>query len=222
MCLYQTHADVLVLIMTLWLLKGPPGAYSATAITSLIAGLAALAGLLRIKKLGTNLGANTLTAIMALVISFGVLTFFAGGSTVGALTSSLGRDETLTGRTEIWAELLPVVIQNPFLGSGFGAFWTPKAIDLYRIGEAHNGYLEVLLELGFVGLLLFSMFLLSCCRKAQRALGHNYDWGSLWICFLLMALIHNISETSINSFTTQLTAVLLFLAVSSTGDTEYV
>jgi hypothetical protein len=61
------------------------------------------------------------------------------------------------------------------------------------IGEAHNGYLEVVLALGFIGLTLWGIFLLSCCRKAQRMLFDDYDWGSLWICFLFMSLIHNIN-----------------------------
>ncbi len=215
---YQTGIDMFMLFATLWLLKGPgTGAWSATAVASLAGGLAFFAFLLWIQKHRMQLGANTLTAIMALIIFLGIVTFFVGGSTLGAFTSTLGRDETLTGRKEIWTGLLPVAMQQPFLGSGFESFWTPSAREAHDIGEAHSGYLEVVLNLGFAGILFVSMFLLSSGRKAQRMLARDHDWASLWICFLLMALLHNFTESSINSFTSHLTAVLLFLAVSSTA-----
>ena len=144
-----------------------------------------------------------------------------GGSNVASLTSSLGRDTTLTGRTGIWAGLLPVIERQPILGYGFGSFWTTKRARIHEINEAHNGYIDVLLEIGYVGLFLFTMFLLSSCPTGPWALVHNFDWASLLLCFLIMAVIHNVAETSINSFTSHLTAVLLFLAVSSSADSSY-
>jgi len=218
---FHTHADVFILIITLWLLKGPPGFYPATATVALAVGLAMLFSLLWMKRHKIYLGTNTLMAIVVFVIGFGVVTPFVGGVRVAGVSSSLGRDETLTGRTDIWAALVPNVERQPILGCGFGGFWTPKNRDLYDIGEAHNGYLEVLLELGFGGILLFAMFLLSFCRGAQRELIYDFDWASLCICYLLMSLFHNVAESSINSFTSHLTAVNLFLAVSSTAATRY-
>jgi exopolysaccharide production protein ExoQ len=162
-----------------------------------------------------------LTGLMAIAIAFGVAMPMTGGSSVEGFTSVLGRDETLTGRTGVWAGVLPAAMGQPILGHGFAAFWNPTRGLLYDINEAHNGYLEIILELGFVGLVLFSMFLLSCCRKAQRELSHDFDWGVLWICFLLMAVLFNASESSLNSFTSHLTAVLLFLAISSSATKSY-
>jgi exopolysaccharide production protein ExoQ len=158
---FQTYADVFVLLVALYILKGPENAYSATAITSFAMGLAMFFSLLWMKKRKIYLGANALTAIMALIICLGVFTPISGGALVGSATSTLGRDETLTGRTEIWAGLLPVIMQQPYFGCGFSSFWTPKTRQEHDIGEAHNGYLEVLLELGIFGLLLFMMYLLS-------------------------------------------------------------
>lgn len=212
---YQNYAEIFLLILTLWLLKGPSNAYSATAIGALMVGLTVFGVLLWMKRRQINFYTPPFTAMVAVGIIFGILTVFAGGSTVGVLTSSFGRDATLTGRTEVWAELLPVALQRPILGHGVGGFWTSTAREVYDINEAHSGYLDVLLNIGFVGLFLFSMFLLSSCRKAQRELNDDFDWAILIICFLLMAVIHNITESSFNSLTAQMTAVLLFLAVSS-------
>ena len=218
---YQSHFEIFVLIITLWLLKGPPGVYPATATIALTAGIASFIGLLWIKRLQIRLGANVLATIIALIIGFGIVTVVAGGSTVSGLAPSLGREGTLTGRTEIWASLLPVLMQRPIAGSGFGSFWTTTNRQIHNIVESHSGYLDVLLELGCIGLLLASMFLMSSIRKAQKVLAYDYDWGSLWICYLIMAVIFNISESSLCSFTNHLMTILLFLAVSSTADNSY-
>lgn len=211
---YQTYAELFLLGLTLYILKGPPGSYPATAVASLVVGVAAYLALLWMKRSGLRLPAGTLTVVLAAVLALGVITPLVGGSTVTGFTSTLGRDATLTGRTDIWAGVLPFFEQEPFLGSGFGVFWTPQMITSQQIGEAHNGYLEVLLHLGAIGLLLTALFLLSCGRKAHRTLNYDFDWGSLCICMLLMALLHNITESSINSFTAQLTALVAFLSVA--------
>jgi exopolysaccharide production protein ExoQ len=212
---YQTAIDVLILIITLWLLKGPPGGYSATAIAALAVGLAMFFGLLWMKKLRIRLGANTLPVIMALVIGYGIASPIAGGLYFGEdISSTLGRDDSLTGRTEIWAKLVPIALKQPILGHGFGGFWTTERREVYA-SEAHSGYLDALLQLGFIGLLFIATYLLSSCRKAQRLLAEDFDWGVLWICFLVMVVVHNVTESSIDSFSSHLTAVLLFLAISS-------
>ncbi len=218
---YQTRVDVFLLIVTFWLLKGPPGAYSATAIAALAVGLAIFAGLLWMEKGGMHLGANTLTIMMALVMVYGVAALMLGGLGSGELSATLGRDATLTGRTEAWGRLLSSAMRQPILGGGFGSMWTPRTRAVYNISEGHSGYLDVLLELGFVGLCLVSMYLLSCLRRAHRELSHDFCWGILWICYLMMAALHNITETSFNSLASQLTAVLLFLAVSSSEPNSY-
>jgi hypothetical protein len=125
----------------------------------------------------------------------------------------LGRDSTFTGRTDIWAELVPVVKQGPILGCGFGGYWTPETRAIHIVGQAHNGYLEVLMELGFVGLVLVSMFMLSCARKAAMVLAQDFDWASFCIGCVLMVLLHNSTEASINSFTNYLTAIILFVGI---------
>ena len=146
---YQTHAEVFLLLFTLYLLKGPPNAYPATAIAVLVVGIGTYVGLLWMKKLGRHPRGNILMTCVVFVIGLGIITPIVGGSSVAGFTSILGRDATLTGRTEIWAGLLPVAARRPILGSGYGALWTPQLSSppVPEI-EAHNGYLEVLLQLG--------------------------------------------------------------------------
>jgi len=213
---YQTSAELLLLAMTVWLLRGPSAwAASSTAIASLAVGIVFYLGLLRMRKHQIKLSPNTWVVIVGCIIGVGIVTPFVGGSTVTGFTSILGRTDTLTGRTEIWASLLPSAMREPFLGYGVASFFTPIRIAEHDIGEAHNGYLEVMLCLGVVGLFLTTMFLLSSTRRAAMLLSDDHDMGSLALCFLVMTVVHNITESSIDSFTRQLMANVLFLTIIS-------
>jgi len=213
---YQTPAEVLVTAIALWLLSGGGvSTYSATAVVALIAGLVLFFSMLWTQKHRIWI-AKIWGMIIALIFIFGsVLPFFvAGGSIDTSLMSALGRNGTLTGRTDIWARLLTFFDLHPILGYGFGGFWTSTTQQIvYGIKEAHNGYLAACLDGGVIGLLLIGMFLWSVVRKAQRAMAHASDWSMLCLGFVLMAVIHNIAEASINSFQRHLTATLLFLSV---------
>jgi exopolysaccharide production protein ExoQ len=80
-----------------------------------------------------------------------------------ALLEMIGKDPTLTGRTELWSYLLNKIGERPILGWGFRAFWSghnPIVWDIqaklgWTVVSAHNGLLEALLEVGIVGSALF-------------------------------------------------------------------
>jgi exopolysaccharide production protein ExoQ len=220
---FETHTEIFLLFLAIWLMRGPSGSffYSATSFYALCAGLLAYWGLNLTKKLRKTLTASKIMIIVAAIMLFGIIVLFTGGSNIKYFASSAGRDATLTGRTEVWASLLPVAMRRPLLGSGFGGFWTPATKDLFRISGAHSGYLDVLLGLGFVGLFLTSIFLMASCRKAYRMLSVDFDWGVLLVCFIIMAVIHNITESSIDSLTSFLTAVIMFSTVCSANMVSY-
>lgn len=214
---YQTPVEVFLLFLTIWLFTGPNHTfgYSVTSTVALAVGLLSFLIFLRMKKVGILIGSKTLIVMVSLIIIYGSITPFAGGLALYDASSVLGRDETLTGRSDIWAYLVPYAMKKPILGHGFGGFWT-DAIREATSSHAHNGYLDMILNLGFAGHIFFSMFLLSCCRRVQKVMAQDFDWGAFGICFLVMAVVHNIAESSIVGFTGILSAVILVLAVSST------
>jgi O-antigen ligase len=217
----QIYIEVGLLVLAVLLFKGPTlQAYSATSLVALIIGIMAWTGLwwaAKFKKYSLRFG---VLLLLCVVVANGISTpwrkgktVVAEGDTAGAM-GTLGRDSSFTGRSEIWASLLPDVKRSPILGAGFGSFWTPTAKISHDIGEAHNGYLDVTLDLGFVGLFLVVMFFLSSCKKALDAMAVDPDWGSLVACYVLMTAMHNTAESSINSFTTHLSTLLVFLTVT--------
>ena len=74
----------------------------------------------------------------------------------------IGKDQTLTGRTELWSYLIYYIQQRPILGWGYSAFWSnnnPAAIEISTVlrwaSQAHNAAIGMLLEVGIVGLAFF-------------------------------------------------------------------
>ena len=137
-----------------------------------------------------------------------------GGASVGGLLlliyltapalllGVLGKDETLTGRTDIWVELLRAIEQKPALGYGYLAFWgldseprywLQRAVD-WNAPSGHNGWLDLAISLGFVGVALFLVdMLVSLWRAGRRSFAS--PTGVFAIGFLSQFLLFSMSES---------------------------
>jgi|GEM_PF-2409588 len=75
---------------------------------------------------------------------------------------AIGRDESLSGRDELWATVWYQAKQEPLIGHGFGAFWTEgkgrELVQTWNPRQSHNAYLDVFVDLGICG--LFAMLAL--------------------------------------------------------------
>jgi exopolysaccharide production protein ExoQ len=114
--------------------------------------------------------------------------------------SFLGRDPTLTNRTVIWQTLETFAV-NPIVGTGFMSFWTgarlEKVWSLFgTINQAHNGYLEQYLNLGYIGVAFIAVIALSGFLWVRRHLSEDPAAGMLRLCFIVTALLYNYSEAS--------------------------
>jgi O-antigen ligase len=98
----------------------------------------------------------------------------------------LGRDTTLTGRTELWPSVVALIEQRPVLGWGYRAMWQPDdpasividQINTWGASSSHNAFLEIALQLGLVGLAILVVIVavalrrgLRCCMVGIRPLG---------------------------------------------------
>lgn len=210
----HTRAEWGLLLTTLFLLLTPEGKNSATSIVALGASLLAGAWLGWMYRRGRLERAGTLVAVVVVLIGLGAGLALSGGGVGAGLNRAVGRDATFTGRADTWAELAPIALQHPVLGGGFDGFWTPATRELYRMSNAHNAYLEVFMGLGAVGLLLFGMYMVTLARNIVRLMPRDPDWARLCACFLVMALLHGITESDVGSFTSQISGMLLFLSCS--------
>ena len=106
---------------------------------------------------------------------------------------------TLTNRTPLWNECMTYVEKKPWLGYGYDAFWTPYRIYLisqhqgWSVPHSHNGYIELLLSLGVVGLTLYLGTILILIKRVlkfyfkTRDVVHLFAFGMIvWLSFEMM------------------------------------
>jgi len=121
----------------------------------------------------------------------------------------LGRDSTLSGRTAIWEQVWVAILKHPILGYGFAAFWQGMKGESYNvilalrfvILHAHNGFLEIWLELGAVGLLLFFLSYVRAWRKLWPILRSGMMGSAFWMVFVLLLLgAYDLEESTLLTF----------------------
>jgi O-antigen ligase len=131
----------------------------------------------------------------AIAVSASALFFNAGD-----LLKTMGRDPTLTGRTEIW-HLVIGMDRNPILGTGFESFWLGKRLEYiwniywWHPNEAHDGYLEVYLNLGWVGIAFLGMLIVSCYLRVVAACRRAPE-GSLLLAYFVVTATYNLTEAA--------------------------
>lgn len=131
-----------------------------------------------------------------------------------ALLNFLGRDPTLTNRTDIWRIVQEFKV-NPIVGVGFMSFWSGDRLEeLWRriggqINQAHNGYLEQYLNLGYIGVGFILIIVLTGILGVRRQLYLNYNAAMLRLCFIVVALLYNNTEASFYGINNMWTLLLL-------------
>jgi exopolysaccharide production protein ExoQ len=88
---------------------------------------------------------------------------------------------------------------NPFFGSGFESFWLGKRFQDIRsilggLNQCHNGYLEIYVNLGFVGLALLAAVMVTGYRNVIAALRHDPEVGPLRLAYFVVGVIYNFTE----------------------------
>lgn len=82
-----------------------------------------------------------------------------------ALLAMIGREPSLTGRTDIWEQLIAAISERPLAGHGYLAFWGPDSEPRYWLRQAvnwdapsgHNGWLDLAAGLGLIGVAVFAL-----------------------------------------------------------------
>lgn len=116
------------------------------------------------------------------------------------MAAAVGRDPTLSDRTVIWQTVLSVRT-NPVVGTGYASFWLGPRLDqiwpvVGNINEAHNGYLEVYLNLGWIGLVLFVAFLLSSYGAIWKRFDTAAHVTALGLGLWAILIFYNLTESA--------------------------
>lgn len=143
---------------------------------------------------------------LLLLYSLAILRLIPGLDIILApIVALTGKDLSFTGRSDIWAIVIEHVHLHPLLGTGYGAYWTgpiagtPSFDFVLRMsfypGSAHNGYLEIVNDLGAIGLVCLIGYLITYVRQALKLLAIDRDQGVLYLCLFVQQGITNLSET---------------------------
>jgi len=173
----------------------------STGLACLILG----SGLIMVTNLGTfrRRPARVHGLCLAILLTGGLILLLGGQ---GEMAHALGRRKNLSGRTEIWAAVIPAV-SNPIIGDGFEGFWIgPDVQKVWRslsiagwwdstgLNEAHNGYIETYLNLGWIGVCIISLVLITGYRRAVLAFQRDPRLGALSLAFVVTFAFYNLTE----------------------------
>jgi exopolysaccharide production protein ExoQ len=178
---------------------------SATVIVAGVVVAVAAIILVLLRRAKTDRGRRSVGVVSIVIVVLGI----AGAIVLRApLLRLLNKSSTLTGRTNIWGEVIKLASQRPVVGWGWISYWVPGLAPfdqkVFRIGgiqylQAHDAWLDLWLQLGIVGLVVFAAFALSALVRSwilavdrpQVARGEagGYDATTLLPVLILVALL---------------------------------
>ncbi len=198
---------------------------SSTVLVAGLAALVALGVLLLARRLSTRgrLTLYGLTAAAAAVVVGLALTFRE------TLLDLVGRSDDLTGRLDIWEAVIGLSEQRPVLGWGWVSYWAPWVepfddlviIDGVRYLQAHNAWLDVVMQLGWVGVIVFTILIVTTGARVlswsmDAPLGDPASTAALRLLpalLLTVLLVHSLAESRL--LIEAGLVLLVYLAVAS-------
>ena len=145
-----------------------------------------------------------LTIITTIVISSSLFWFI--NTNIETLLELIDKDVTLSGRTNMWPYILYMLQEHPWLGYGYNGFWndwnSPGAYIWYAIvweaPNSHNGLLDLWLELGLLGVIVFLIGFVQTLRRGIAEFRSNTSEESIWaLLYLTNLVMSNLTESSL-------------------------
>ena len=140
---------------------------------------------------------------MLLVLILAVAVFYFLTNYNRIMVEEFDKDASLSGRVPLWGMLVDKIYQQPVLGYGYGSFWVGtvgpaaeiwKNLD-WEAPHAHNGYLDLWLQLGFLGICLGLYLLLRMCILSVKHHAVTGPAGQFWILFMVYFICYNMIES---------------------------
>jgi exopolysaccharide production protein ExoQ len=182
--------QLLFLLLALYLLVKSS---SATSLGAFLFGVAVY--VLSFMQRGNS---RSIGRLYIVILVIGVLLF---ATKLEFLVAAMGRNMTFTSRSFIWEKLMEVGMRHPVLGVGYGSLWIGQLGNElwndFRVNEAHNGYIEIFVLFGVVGLFLTAVMIVQVFRHTMKTMDLNFKYGIFRIAFLVMILISNVTESSL-------------------------
>lgn len=180
---------------------------SKTSLLCLVIGVGIVGTLWAMRKGGPAL---TVVGVWFGVVLFGIIAYVFITEPAVVL-KALGKDPSLTGRTDIWVALMREVNLRPWTGFGYQAFWGRDSVPAewiraetqWPVPSAHNGWIDLLIQLGWpgaigVGLTVLLTFLATLFRIPVAGHREGYFGIAYFAVFLMLSLSESILLTNAN------------------------
>lgn len=141
--------------------------------------------------------------LLPIPVCYGVLSSFAG-NLINRISWHLYGNYTLTNRTFIWDFARFEIARKPLLGWGYQSFWlagpdSPSVVDapgwIKTMPHAHNGYLDTMVDMGYVGLALLVIFIFLTLQAIGRVVDREPIRAWLLLTLALYVILTNFLET---------------------------
>jgi len=138
-------------------------------------------------------------ALVAALIAVPSAVLFGG---MEGVLRMMGKDPTLTDRTDVWGLLLSLTTSTWVVGTGFENFWLGPRLDTiwstysWRPTQAHNGYLEIYLNLGWIGIALLTIVLAVGYQTVLTGLRRFPSIGGLMLAYFVVGIVYNFTEAA--------------------------
>jgi O-antigen ligase len=146
-------------------------------------------------------GVVVLASMLLYLMFIGTLSYDAIATPVASI---FGKDATFSGRTLIWTELFSQIGKHPLLGIGFNSFWgaspdSPSAETIrrlqWRAPSGHNGYIDMINEIGLIGFVIFIGFLVFHFGALKRLAKFDRPAYGLHLTLIVYVILANLTET---------------------------
>ena len=179
------------------------GSKSSTALFVLFT-ILGIAAITQIAKIFQSIGLRrtfSIFIIFSLVFLF-LTILIVTPDRIEALVGGTGKDLTLTGRVDLWGDIWAEAQQHIVQGTGFRGYWVINSSRLEEIykkypwipQQAHNGYIDIINELGVIGAILFILLLINYFANIKKS-----AFDHPWVWLIIVTIMFNIAESTILS-----------------------
>jgi O-antigen ligase len=152
---------------------------------------------------GSRLRVSPAVVLISIVLCYVVVSNLSGVN-MNRVAYMLTGDSSFTGRTTLWDFAEAEIARSPLVGWGYQSFWlvgpdAPSIVDatgwIKIMPNAHSGYYDAMLELGYVGLALLLMFIFTTVHVIGRVADRDGARAWFLLSVALFIIIYNFLET---------------------------
>lgn len=213
--------DIPIFLIGILLLNGSASSTSKTSFSVFFVGFIFLLIMKVFKEKTFVLNFITISFFTVMIIGTTLSQHLFAYDFIPLVIGKVGGDPTLTGRTFLWDALLEIGKEKWLFGSGYGGFWLGEyANNLWEIftwkpNSAHNGYIDVYIDNGIVGICLLIIMLIATYLSIEKSLVKGSEFAKLRFAVFITVMIYNFTESSFLKPTSFLWFTFLLIAVQT-------